>query len=145
MSSWKSGCFVIETSKVVINQCFEALTTLRKVQVKRKPAPYGHCMMSWTETRMDQDAFEIFPGRILPYSQGVLKEKTLHPDNLYFLFSFAQGTVSLELLQPTHIAPTQKWSTYLTNKHMCGTKIGSAIAREWKYKYRDVAFRSWEY
>ena len=76
---------------------------------------------------MDQDAFEIFPGKILPYSQGVLKEKTLHPDNHYFLFSFAQGTVSLELLVLMHIAPTQKWSTYLTNKHVCGTKLGSVI------------------
>ena len=84
-------------------------------------------MRSWTETRMDQDAFEIFPGKILPYSQGVLKEKTLHPDNHDFLISFAQGTVSLELLLLTHIAPTQKWSTYLTNKHVCGTKLGSAI------------------
>ena len=55
---------------------------LKKVQIKRAPAPYGKCFTTWAETGMNENAFEIFPemfpGLILPYTQGVV-ENVNHP------------------------------------------------------------------
>merc|ERR1712012_238976 len=62
---------LIEDNALMVEPNTATDIAIERVQVKRKSAPYGHCMMSWTETRMDQDAFEIFPGIVLPYSQGL--------------------------------------------------------------------------
>ena len=44
----------------------------QKVKIKREPPPYGTCFTTWTETGMNKEAFEMFPGTILPYTQGVI-------------------------------------------------------------------------
>ena len=46
---------------------------LQKVKIKREPAPYGKCFRTWEETGMNEHAFEVKHGVILPYTQGVLK------------------------------------------------------------------------
>ena len=39
--------------------------------IKRKPAPYGHCISSWDETEMDKSALMFDEGSVVPYTQGV--------------------------------------------------------------------------
>ena len=40
----------------------------QKVKIKREHAPYGKCITTWAETGMNQHAFEIDQGFILPYT-----------------------------------------------------------------------------
>ena len=59
--------------KLLLLYVFKFMELLLYVTIRRKPAPYGHCISSWDETDMDETAltFDESKSTAVPYTQGV--------------------------------------------------------------------------
>ena len=62
--------------------------------IKRKPAPYGHCISSWDETEMDESALMFDEGSVVPYTQGV-KNLICSVFNIIFLIYILTHDIDL--------------------------------------------------